>query len=406
MPGADADGTPSGLDRGVAPDHGGAGIGNVAATVARALEAPQDPLLPPVEPDRLPPALLEGVDTVVLLVVDGLGWEAYREADLAELPGLAEAGAAAPLTSVLPSTTATALTTLHLGAAPATHGLVAPFAHLEEQGLTANLLRWTTADGAHDLADRGVAVEDVVRAPALPQVLSGAGLEARAVTRDDYVGSPLSEVLYRGAAVEGYEGLDELARRAPEAAGEADLVLAYWDGLDATGHLRGPGTEDWDGELARTDAAVGDLAGNLDPGTLLLVTSDHGFVPTPKPMALDVEDHPDLLDLLHRRPTGEVRWRYLATDAPDEVRAYVDDRLGHAVDVLDQDALLAAGAYGPDAPTAAVRDRYEDLVLVPRGHRSVRVRHGEDPPPHLAGHHGGPSSREMLVPLVAYRPGR
>lgn len=393
-----------GLGRGVLPDHGGAGIGNVAASVAEALDAPAGDLLPPVDGDRLPGELLEDVEAVVLLVVDGLGWEAYRGADLASLPELAADGSGNPLTSVLPSTTATALTTLHLGAAPAHHGLVAPFARLREQGVTGNLLRWTTADGAAPLRDRGIEVHDVVGAPALPGVLGDAGLATRALTRDEYVGSPLSRVLYRGADVEGFEDLDGLVRRIPKAARGEDLVLAYWDGLDATGHLQGPGSEDWDGELARVDAAVGRVAEALDPGTLLLVTSDHGFVPTPAPLALDVDDHPDLLGLLGGPPTGEVRWRFLASEAPGEVRAYVGDRLGHAVDVLDQGALLEAGAYGPSPPTEAVRARYEDLVLVPRGERSILVRHGEDPAPRLAGHHGGPDPAEMLVPLIGWRP--
>jgi hypothetical protein len=392
-----------GPGRGVAPSYDGRGIGNVAASLAQALGFEAPDLLPPLSADVLPPELAEGAETVVLLAVDGLGQRAYEEArpDLEALPRLADEGAAAPLTSVLPSTTATALTTLHLGAAPARHGLVAPVARLREHGVTASLLRWRAADRSGDLAEMGVAVEDVVRAPALPQVLPG--IEAAAVTRDQYVDSPLSQVLYRGADVRGYEGLPDLTEAVREAAASADLVLAYWDGLDATGHLRGPDDPAWDEELVRIDEAIGALAADLPDDTLLLVTSDHGFVPTPKPLALGLDDHPDLLDLCDGLPTGEVRWRFVATDEPGALREYVDDRLGHALDVVDQASLLEAGAYGPEAPEPALRERYGDLVLVPRGNRSVAVRYGDEPPPHLAGHHGGATEEEMLVPLIAAR---
>lgn len=399
-----------GLGRGVAPSHDGRGIGNVAASAARTLGAEGADLLPPLDGGLLPSHLAEGAEAVVLLVVDGLGWPAYEAArhDLEALPRLARDGAVAPITSVLPSTTATALTTLHLGAAPARHGLVAPYARLPEAGLTANLLRWRAADRTADLDERGVAVGDVVGAPALPEVLAREGVETAALTRGEYVDSPLSEVLYRGADVRGYEDLQGLAEGVPEAAGPggADLVLAYWDGLDATGHLRGPDGDAWEAELARVDAAVEAVADDLDGEVLLMVTSDHGFVPTPKPLALDLDDHPALREHLDGPPTGEVRWRFAETGEPAAVREYVDDRLGHAVDVLDQGALLEAGVYGPEPPEEAVRARYGDLVLVPRGHRSIRVRYGDELPPHLDGHHGGPTAEEMLVPFVAARPSR
>src|SRR5258708_4652306 len=57
---------------------------------------------------------------VVLLVLDGLGWSAVRE-HAALLPTLA-AASGGPITTVAPSTTAAALTSIATGTAPSEHG--------------------------------------------------------------------------------------------------------------------------------------------------------------------------------------------------------------------------------------------------------------------------------------------
>src|SRR4051794_37423946 len=69
----------------------------------------------------LPPAAREA-EQVVMLVLDGLGWAAI-ESHAALMPALA-AMEGGPITTVVPSTTATALTSIATGLAPAQHGIV------------------------------------------------------------------------------------------------------------------------------------------------------------------------------------------------------------------------------------------------------------------------------------------
>src|SRR4029079_13336478 len=68
------------------------------------------------------PAAARAAEQVVLLLLDGLGWSAVEE-HREIMPTLAgmEGG---PITSVVPSTTAAALTSVATGLAPAQHGIV------------------------------------------------------------------------------------------------------------------------------------------------------------------------------------------------------------------------------------------------------------------------------------------
>ena len=72
-------------------------------------------------PDWMPQCL-SGARAVVLLVLDGLGWLQF-EAHRSWMPTLSSFQGGA-ITTVVPSTTATALTSLATGLAPAEHGLV------------------------------------------------------------------------------------------------------------------------------------------------------------------------------------------------------------------------------------------------------------------------------------------
>ena len=99
----------------VLPDYTGACLTSVVPTLLAALAGEAG--LPVWAPSPL-----AGARQVVLLVLDGLGWEQLRDF-AAEAPTLA-AAPGGPITSVAPTTTATALTSLTTGVPPATHGIL------------------------------------------------------------------------------------------------------------------------------------------------------------------------------------------------------------------------------------------------------------------------------------------
>ncbi|MGI8877544.1 MAG: alkaline phosphatase family protein, partial [Candidatus Limnocylindria bacterium] len=137
----------------VPPDYEGHGLLNVAATVLDVLGL-RDGSDPPPLAD-LDPALREGARDVVLILADGLGWEQLHGLrSRGELPFIgslmarAERGEAAQLmraTTIFPSTTTAAITTLNTARTPQEHGNIAYFTWLDEFGVVAQLLRWGPA---------------------------------------------------------------------------------------------------------------------------------------------------------------------------------------------------------------------------------------------------------------------
>jgi hypothetical protein len=106
----------------VVPDYDGYCFANVPGTVGDAFG---------VDVGRgLPEDALAGVETgvshVVVVMLDALGWHRFHRdaADHRLLSRLRERGTVTPLTSVASASTAPAITSVHTGTPPATHGVL------------------------------------------------------------------------------------------------------------------------------------------------------------------------------------------------------------------------------------------------------------------------------------------
>src|SRR5438105_70970 len=119
----------------VVPDYGGSCLDAVVPALLHRAQRPAPAWIPDVA---------AGAAQVVLLALDGLGWEQLR-ARTSLAPTLA-AMTGGPITSVAPTTTSTALASLTTGRTPAEHGVMGYRVHVGE-GQVMNVLRWTTPAG-------------------------------------------------------------------------------------------------------------------------------------------------------------------------------------------------------------------------------------------------------------------
>ncbi len=367
-------------DQPMLPDYGGACIDQVAAAAVRS--GPYAASAPAWLPE---PAV--GAAQVVLLVLDGLGW-----AQLQGRPGLAPtmtAMAGGPITTVAPSTTAAALTSITIGAPPSTHGILGY--RLRVQGdRVLNVLRWKTADGD---ARATIAPEEF---QALPPF---GGAKAPVVTRAGVAESGFTRAHMAGARVYGWRMPSTIVATVAALLRDGErFVYAYYDGVDKVAHEFGFGPT-YDAEVAAADRLVHDLIGVLPAGAALLVISDHGQV--------DVGDGVITLDSevagLTTMLSGEGRFRWL------HARPGALDRLAEATHrhydgvawVRTRDEAVADGWFGgPLSPEVA--ERLGDVVIAPRD--PIAVLDPADPGEQwMRCRHGSLTSAEMLVPLLASR---
>ncbi len=362
-------------DQPLLPAYDGACITNVVP----ALLHPQE-----VAPSWLP-AVAAGAERVVLLVVDGLGWTQLtaRKKQAPVLNGL-DGG---PVTTVAPSTTATALTSISTGLAPGEHGVMGY--RIAVHGEVLNVLRWTTAAGD--------ARQTITPTKLQVQPVFG-GQRPPVVTRAEFARSGFTMAHLDETRFTGYRTLGTLTSEVVRLARAGEpFVYAYYEGLDKVSHEYGLGPV-YDEEHRWIDHLVGTLLERLPSGTVLVVTADHGQVEVPQ---ADVLDLPGDLQSHVASQSGEGRFRWLHARG-GRSGALLDcarDLMGDHAWVRSREEAIAEGWYGP-VVTDAAAGRLGDVLLAAKG--TVAFFDPLDTGPYvLVGRHGSLTEDEMLVPLVA-----
>ena len=320
----------------------------------------------------------------MLLVLDGLGWEQLGERR-ALAPCLASMEGAR-ITSVVPTTTATALTSITTGLPPAAHEIVGYRVKVGRDVL--NVLRWRAAgtDARQSVPPAEFQTRPVFGGTAPP-----------VVTRSEFSSSGFTTAHLPGVDLYGWQMPSTLVTHVQTLlASGAPLIYAYYDGIDKVAHEYGFGPF-YDAELVRADRLVGDLAAALPHGAALVVTADHGQVEVgdnviglDRPLTDDVAmmSGEGRFRWLHAKPGTKGRLDERATEAFGDV-AWV-----RTVDQLDDERWFG----GP--LTAAGRDRLGDVALI--AHRRVAFLDPADPgEARLRCRHGSVTSAEMWVPLLA-----
>jgi len=323
---------------------------------------------------------------VVLLVLDGLGWDQLQD-HRRELPTLSAFGGGR-ITTVAPTTTATALSSIATGLTPGEHGLIGY--RMLMRGEVLNVLRWTGGGG-----DRRRSVPPRDTQPFVPFL----GEEVPVISPAELESSAFTEAHLRGSRPVGYRAASSIAVEARHQLRSGErFVYAYYGGVDKTAHERGFG-EYYDAELRAADRLVGDLVDVLPPGAVLLVTADHGQVQVGDNL---VVPEPELLaGVTLQSGEGRFRWWHAAGDADDLAKA-ADEAYGDVAWVVTKQQILDEGWFGPTVspPVAA---RLGDVALVARA--PVSFHDPADAGPfELVCRHGSLTSAEVYVPLLASAP--
>ena len=413
----------------VRPDFAGRGLANVAPTVMNLL-APKSADgvgLPPLDASVLPEPLTSGITTVLLIVADGLGHlQLQREIAAGNAPNLGElierasggdeSVAYNPITSVFPTTTVAALGSVNSGVAPTGHGLLGYTIYLPEFDTVAEMIRWGPLNRRVSFSDPefGKAPESFFWADTMYARLQAAGVRRTfAVNPVGFSGTALTRMLHQHATYAGYvatSSLGPIVKRILEDSSETTYVYAYWPTVDTIAHVIGPLTPEHSAEVAGFDFQVGRLLRSLPARgrTLVLLTADHGHVDTVPDEAIQFADHPDLLAMLRVTPAGERRAVYLhpKPGAMLEVVSYARERLREVAPVMLRDDAVALGLFGPGQLSERAAARIGEVLLFPRGRlQMIAPTESQDgyPPKVFRGLHGGLTSDEAVVPLLALR---
>lgn len=382
----------------VRPDYLGGGIVNLMSTIIRG-RGGEVADYPPLTGTGL--EAFDSARNVVLLVVDGLGYDYLRGAG-----GVLAQHMVRPLTSVAPPTTATAVTVFLTGTAPQQHGLTGWFVHFREVASVLAVLPFQPRLGGAALGQAGISAQQLLgHVPVFDRM----PVPSYSVSPAWIAESEFNRAHLGRAQLVPFQNLDDLVaqiNRVVLSHDQRKYVYAYWAGYDGLAHEHGVGSRQVADHFKRIDQGVARLCESLaGSDTLLVVTADHGFVDIAPGNKIDINQHPQLLQMLSLPLCGEPRMAYCYVRAARarDFESYVNENFGHAVALFPSRQILDEGWFGLGEPYPELLARLGDYVLVAKeGYALVQRLPHETPLRHI-GFHGGLSGAEMRVPLVMIR---
>ena len=399
----------------VHPAYDGLSILNVPSSICRWLGAPELPH-PPIDHAEFDD-LASGARQVVVILVDAVGlnlFERWLSGSAKSLQPLVSKGALGALTSVVPSTTSAALTTLWTGRSPAEHAILGYELFLREYGLVANMITHAPAsfdDEVDSLVHAGFDPKSFLPVPTIGPHLSEASVESHAFLHSNIAGSGLSKMHYPDVSQHSFDDLSELwislLQLLDTASEKRRLIWSYFGNVDNLAHRYGPNDLRVEAEFTQfADSLMADFVDALPhearKDTVLILMADHGQVATRKDPHFELRNHPDLVRRLHMLPSGENRLAYLypRPGQADAVEEYIARTWPRMFRTLVSDHALAAGLFGPGQPAKAARSRIGDRLALSQGEGYLWWAAKENP---LLGRHGSVTSEEMLVPFLMVR---
>ena len=394
------------------PYYDGLSLANVPQSVAAALGAAfpdSNPLLDRVWQNRVPQA-----KRVVLFLMDGTGYQHLNKLmeDDQELYDavldLNGGRGIVPLTSVTPSTTVVALSSLWTGAPPAQTGMTGTLMFLREASLLANMLAFAPIPGRHPqdvLAQWGLAPETIVKTKGLAQHLHEQGIPTYNVTNQAYIGTGLSRILHRGAehaiTHKSYgDFMGQVKAVLHETKGKQSYVSIYWEAVDALAHKYGADHAYTNNEIREKIFALRDLSFSsdfMDGETLFILLADHGHADATNIIDLG---HDELISSsMQMSLSGDERhaYMYLRHGRMQAVKDRIDIQYADSLTYIESEKAIEGGYFGKN-PVPELYNRAGDLILLPRsGYTLADPVLGSLP---IISRHAGLSEQEMLIPFI------
>lgn len=325
--------------------------------------------------------LEKGFQTVVLMILDGMGTDALTR----HLPkeSFLRKHHERTISSVFPPTTTAALTSIETGLTPMEHGWLGWSLYFQELDQIVELFPNTIRESG------GVqAAEYHVASRMMPVENIGVDIDNAGIGVMHTV-SP-----YAGHRVHEQSALFETVGKLCAEPGRK-FIYAYWNQPDALMHETGCDSARVRDTIRGLDQSVKALCGTVSD-TLLLVCADHGHINTRYQF---VSDFPDLANALLRPPAIEGRAAafYVKDGRKKSFPDVFAKAFGDSFLLFSRDEVIQKGIFGNGMPHPRFAESIGDFLAV--AVKDVAIANSPASKQFIS-NHAGMTRQEMDVPLI------
>ncbi len=397
------------------PFYHGLNLANIPASICQWFQIPAVQNVCLDLPDL--PIQLNKIKNIILLVMDGLPFEQMQiwlEKGLQKSyvhsywRRIQELGLFSPLTSVVPSTTANALTSLWTGKLPAEHGVIGYELFLKEFGITLNMILQTQVYPIlkDDSEITQFDLSNFLPVPTLGSHLQKHGIQPFAFQHETICDSGLSRMLFPDVQKIPFTSPADLWQKVDDLLNSQDTsrkyVYLYWSDIDTLSHHDGPNSRKtrhaWHWFINLLEHFLSDRTRLGKNDTLLLITSDHGQIPTQIRPVYEVRNDQEFMSYLEIPPSGESRFPYLfiKSEKRKGFQEYVQQRWADEFALIPSTKIIHSGLFGKKEMSPIIQNRLGNYIAFPKENAFWWWANKEN---RLLGRHGGFSSQEMITPF-------
>jgi hypothetical protein len=361
---------------------------------------------------------------IVLFVLDGFGYDQFLRYHKEQkfLSSLANKSDVFPLTSIFPSQTTNALTTLNTGLTPQEHGLFEYYIYIKEVDRIVNTLRFEPLGSRirNELLEKGFSPDILFNGTTIQNKLKEEGIKSFTHIYASYAYSHYSKLLFKDStfipSLKSSDLIVTLKKKLEKETGPA-YFFVHLSNLDTISHEYGPKSYEYGAELSAISYLLNkELIEKIDPQTaketLILLTADHGGVNIIPNDTTYLNGFCDVLKNLKRGksgnsilPTGSARdvFLHVKQDKLLETQKLLIEKIGSKAKIVETEQAIKDGLFGRGEIGKQFVDRAGNLLILPYGNETVWFEHFKDIQYNPIGQHGGLSPEEMVVPLAVTR---
>jgi hypothetical protein len=350
---------------------------------------------------NLPVEKLKKAKNIILLVIDGLGYEYIRKKRKKTILNDYMQGS---MTSVFPATTAAAVTSYLTGSYPGEHANTGWYVYLKQLGTDVCLLPFVTRIRGVPLNIFGIKISDILKEKAFSSKLK---IKNYIIQPDELAYSDYSRLMSKNSSIVGYKNLNGLLnsiKKSINSTNSKKYIYAYWPEVDRLNHFFGVNSRESEKHFRELDLKLGKFIKYIEKtDSILIISSDHGFVNTPKEKIIRLENHPKLKECLYAPLSGEPRvvYCYVYPKKRKYFERYIKTKFKKYCWIFKSRELVKKNFFGFGKINPQLYERIGDYTLIMKDDYIFKDRvFGEEGKNVKKGYHGGVSKEEMFVPLV------
>lgn len=364
---------------------------------------------------------IEGTTKLILFIIDGFGfnqWLHYHKKH-EFFKKFTQRGVISPITTVFPSTTANAITSVNTGLTPQEHGLPEWFVYFREIDMIINTVHFRPLGSKRqdELLEMGVNPNILYEGNTLYQTLKKEGIKTFTFINESNAYSAYSKLIFKGSTIIPAINISDLIvklRKHLEKERGSTYCYVYLGSLDSIEHEYGPHTDEYYAELSSISFLLErELVEKIDKKTakesLLIITADHGQLNVNPKETIYLNRYEKLVEKFQKSPerkvilpTGSPRdvFLHVKPDKVHEIRGFLSQKLGEQAEIMETEEAIEKGLFGTGKPKDEFFDRVGNLLILPHKNHTIWYEHPKGRKFDLLGHHGGLNKEEMLVPFA------